>query len=71
MSIIERVLEPNSTETPTCICGKDMRLAKIRAVAVDTETRDFDCECGHLMKLMIWTDQVLSSNFVKSACALA
>jgi hypothetical protein len=48
-----------------------MRLAKIRAVAVDTETRDFDCECGHLMKLMILTDQVLSSNFVKSACALA
>jgi hypothetical protein len=67
MSIIERVLEPNSTETPTCICGKDMRLAKIRAVAVDTETRDFDCECGHLMKLMIWTDQMLSPMANQSA----
>jgi hypothetical protein len=66
MASIEHVLEPNSAETPTCICGKDMRLAKIvpHPIAVDTETRDFACDCGHLMKLMIWTDQVLSSNFV-------
>jgi hypothetical protein len=66
MALIEHVLEPNSPETPTSICGKDMRLAKIvpLPIAIDTETRDFDCDCGHLMKLMIWTDQVLSSNFV-------
>jgi hypothetical protein len=66
MALIEHVFEPNSVETPTCICGKGMRLAKIvpHPIAVDTETRNFDCDCGHLMKLMIWTDQALSSNFV-------
>jgi hypothetical protein len=65
MAVLDYVLEPNLVETPTCICGKGMRLAKIvqHPIAVDTEMRDFDCDCGHLMKLMVWTDQVLSSNF--------
>jgi hypothetical protein len=58
MSTIERVLEPNSTETPTCICGKDMRLTKVQqhAIAEDAETRQFDCDCGHRMMLAVWKD---------------
>ncbi|MGC1466908.1 MAG: hypothetical protein WA792_14370 [Pseudolabrys sp.] len=58
MSIIERVLEPNSTETPTCMCGKDMRLAKVERhlIAEHAETREFDCSCGHRMRLARWTE---------------
>ena len=40
MALIEHVLAPNSAGTPTCICGKGMRLMKIvpHPIAVDTET---------------------------------
>ena len=31
MTRLERVLEPNSTETPECICGRDMVLVSARA----------------------------------------
>jgi len=56
MSIIERVLEPNSTDTPTCVCGDDMRLAKVEPHGFidDAETREFDCRCGHRLKLVLW-----------------
>jgi hypothetical protein len=56
MSIIERVLEPDSTETPTCICGNDMRLARVEphGSIQDAETREFDCGCGHRLKLVLW-----------------
>jgi hypothetical protein len=41
----------------TCICGEDMRLEKVEAhpIADDSETRHFACECGHVMRLMVWT----------------
>jgi len=57
MSIIERVLEPDSTDTPTCVCGDDMRLAKVEPHgSIDhAETREFDCRCGHRLKLVLWT----------------
>ncbi len=53
MSLIERVLEPDSTETPTCKCGKDMRLVKIEPRSEEAETRDFDCNCGRRMVLAV------------------
>jgi len=57
MSIIERVLEPDSTDPPTCVCGDDMRLAKAEPHgSIDhAETREFDCRCGHRLKLVLWT----------------
>ena len=58
MSLIEQVLEPNTTATPTCVCGQDMRLEQTtpHALAEDVETREFGCDCGHTMKVMVWKD---------------
>lgn len=58
MTRLERVLEPNSTETPECICGRDMVLVSARAhpIANRAQTREYTCECGHRMHLAVWTD---------------
>lgn len=56
MSKIERVLEPGSTETPTCICGEDMVLARVQPqpISDNAVTREFHCRCGHILKLAVW-----------------
>ena len=56
MSKLERVLEPNSEETPTCMCGEDMNLAKVQPqpISDDAETREFHCYCGHVLRLAVW-----------------
>jgi len=58
MSRLERVLEPDSTETPECICGKDMVLESVRShsIAEGAELRDYSCECGHRLRLAAWKD---------------
>jgi hypothetical protein len=58
MSKLERVLEPNSGETPTCICGDDMFLARVQPQPISdmAETREFHCHCGHVLKLAVWKD---------------
>lgn len=56
MANIERVLEPGSTETPTCMCGEEMYLARAqpRPITVNAETREFHCHCGHVLRLAVW-----------------
>lgn len=58
MSNIEHVLEPGSAKMPVCLCGHDMRIDKIEphAADADTELREFSCDCGHTMKLMMWKE---------------
>jgi hypothetical protein len=56
MSKLERVLEPNSTETPTCMCGEEMELARKQpqSISEHAETREFHCRCGHVLRLAVW-----------------
>jgi hypothetical protein len=58
MSRLERVLEPNSTETPECVCGADMVLERVRphSIVEGAEIRDYKCDCGHQMRLAAWKD---------------
>jgi hypothetical protein len=56
--IIERLLEPGSTELPICRCGAEMKLADgDRAAAThETEIRVFKCSaCEHEMRLTVWS----------------
>jgi DNA-directed RNA polymerase subunit RPC12/RpoP len=58
MASMDSVLAPGSAERPTCLCGREMRLAKIEPhlTASDTELRTFQCpRCSHELRLMIWT----------------
>ena len=55
--LIERLLEPGSIETPVCLCGTEMRLAKadVPASAHETEIRTFRCAvCEDEMRLTVW-----------------
>jgi hypothetical protein len=48
MTSLERVLEPNSTETPECI--------RPHTIVEGAEIRDYKCDCGHQMRLAAWRD---------------
>jgi hypothetical protein len=53
--MIERLLEPGSTELPACQCGCEMTLARLEAKADDTRLKIFECSaCGREMRLMVW-----------------
>jgi len=56
MAKLERVLEPDSNETPTCMCGEEMHLARVQPqpISADAETREFHCHCGHVLRLAVW-----------------
>jgi hypothetical protein len=56
MAKLEQVLEPHSTETPTCMCGEEMVLARVQPqpISRDAETREFHCHCGHVLRLAVW-----------------
>jgi len=55
--MIERLLEPGSTELPACQCGREMTLARLEAKADDTRLKIFECSaCGREMRLMVWDD---------------
>jgi hypothetical protein len=56
--IIERLLEPGSTELPICRCGAEMQLAggDRPAATHETEIRVFRCRaCEHEMRLTVWS----------------
>jgi hypothetical protein len=54
--MLERLLEPGSTETPNCMCNSIMRLARTEAADRDTEIRIFQCpKCEHELRLTVWT----------------
>jgi len=53
--MLERLLEPGSTEKPSCICNSEMRLARTEAADRDTEIRIFQCPaCDHELRLTVW-----------------
>jgi hypothetical protein len=57
--VIERLLEPGSTELPICRCGVEMELvdADQPATAHETAIRIFKCRaCEHEMRLTVWSE---------------
>ena len=57
--MIERLLEPNSTELPTCQCGSEMRLRTVERRTADSQLKVFSCaDCEREMRLMMWTSDV-------------
>ena len=51
---IERLLAPDSTEVPDCMCGAEMRLSETKPRG-DNEIRVFRCDvCQHEFRLMVW-----------------
>jgi hypothetical protein len=53
--MLERLLEPGSTEVPTCMCNGEMRLDRCEAADRDTEIRIFRCPtCQHELRLTVW-----------------
>ena len=60
MSVIERLLSPDSTELPDCRCGTEMALMPSEAsrVAVDVQIRVYKCPaCGHELRLTVWATE--------------
>lgn len=54
--MLERLLEPGSTETPSCLCGNAMSHVRTEAADRDTEIRVFGCpKCQHELRLTVWT----------------
>jgi hypothetical protein len=54
--MIERLLEPGSTELPDCPCGKQMRLEQTQIATNDTEIRIFQCPgCKRELRLTVWS----------------
>ena len=54
--MIERLLEPNSTELPACQCGSEMRLRAVERRAADSQLKVFSCaDCEREMRLMMWS----------------
>jgi hypothetical protein len=59
MAAMKTVLEPGSTEMPTCICGEAMQLTRVEPhpAAEDSELRRYDCAaCDHEMRVMVWRE---------------
>jgi hypothetical protein len=55
--MLERLLEPGSTELPVCVCRTGMLLARTEASHVDTEIRIFQCpNCQHELRLTVWRE---------------
>jgi hypothetical protein len=53
--MIERLLEPDSTELPYCHCGTEMFLANTDRTQQDAHLKTFECAaCGREMRLMVW-----------------
>jgi hypothetical protein len=60
--MIERLLEPGSTELPTCECGKEMYLAKTESKSPDTHLKIFECPaCRREMRLMVWSAEEIAA----------
>ena len=53
--MLERLLEPGSTELPKCACGEEMRRQRTRSATSDTEIQVFQCpECKRELHLTVW-----------------
>jgi len=61
--MIERLLEPGSTELPDCMCGNQMRLGGLRAATNDTEIKTFFCPaCERELRLTVWSEAISPLN---------
>lgn len=59
MSVLERVLEPGSTELLDCRCGKEMNVVRTKTSADRPEAciRIYECPaCHHELQLTVWAD---------------
>ena len=57
--MIERLLEPNSTELPNCHCGSEMKLARTERKSPDSQLKIFACPaCQREMRLMVWGEDI-------------
>ncbi len=55
LATLEHVLASPDTDMPTCVCKNDMRLAAVKPLPFDgTELREYECDCGHQLHLMVW-----------------
>jgi hypothetical protein len=57
----ERLLEPDNTELPDCVCGVAMGVsgAEPSPNQIDAVIRIYKCEaCGHQMLLTVWGDEI-------------
>jgi hypothetical protein len=56
MSVLERLLKPDSTELPDCRCGKKMAIDRIELIPdSDARVRFYQClYCGSEMRLTVW-----------------
>ena len=57
MNKIERLLEPGSTDLPTCRCGYEMYFASMEAVErhADCSIKVYRCgACQHELRLTVW-----------------
>ena len=53
--MFERLLEPDSTELPSCQCGSEMHMAELRTGTGDALVKVFECAaCHREMQLMVW-----------------
>jgi len=56
--MIERLLDPDSTELPTCQCGSEMMLKTIERRTADSHLKIFACaNCEREMRLMVWNTE--------------
>ena len=59
MQMLERLLEPESTELPNCACGKVMTLERTQRANSDTEIKIFGCSsCDRELRLTVWIEAV-------------
>jgi hypothetical protein len=55
VSKFERLLMPESTELPECLCGSEMKIIKSDAIGSDGEVRTYRCpQCEHELRLTMW-----------------
>jgi predicted SprT family Zn-dependent metalloprotease len=53
--MLERLLEPGSTDVPSCVCGAQMNFERTKVSDADTSIKVFRCShCGHEMQLTVW-----------------
>jgi len=55
--MLERLLEPESTELPNCACGELMHLERTQVAGSDTAIKIFRCQsCSRELRLTVWMD---------------
>ena len=55
--MLERLLEPGSTELPKCACRSETHHERTQVVTGDTEIRIFRClNCNRELRLTVWSE---------------